>query len=257
MSQHVRPGLERIRVASRPLAERGIDHAVGGSRVPVLVRADLNAGRGVGSCWRAVEGLADHPRGVGRLVAVRQEQRFRGDVRIGLALADVRKTELPSARLGPRPECGPDAPIAVRGKDVGLGAPSVDLGPCHRRVAVEDEERVDGRIEAHPRETGHEVIAIDIGHPVRIELARDDELGDHIDVVEGEPAGGEPVRQLDHSVLHPGHRSGATGPGRSIICSSAPRTSSNVDQGTNGTPSERAMSTSSSLANTTSAYSAP
>ncbi len=122
----------------------------------------------------------------------------------------------PGALLRPGDEGRPDPPSSVVGAHVGLRSVPVHLGPRDRRLAGEHEQAVGGGIEPIPVELHLDVGAIDLDRAVEVELGRGDQFEDRVDVVGSCGSRGVAVGQLDHEVLHPGHRSRPTGPGITV-----------------------------------------
>jgi len=253
-----RPDLERLGVATRPLGKCGVHHAVHVARVGRLVGADLDAVDRLGGRRRLLECDPDDPRHPRGFVAPCQEHVPGPEVGVGLRLSHLGIPERLGASLHPLEQGGPDPAGAVGRPDIAFSARPIQIRPTHQFPVLEHQLRVKLRIESTASERNGDVVLLDFGDAIGVDLAGGDQLEDGPRVGRRRGPRGEAGRQVEvHAVLHPGHRSPPTGPGSVSIVSSAPRTSSNVSHRRYGTPSCSQICTSASLANTTSEYRAP
>jgi len=196
----------------------------------------------------------EHPRVPQRRVPVCLHQRRGVEGAIGLRLTDRRRAGLAGSGLGPGEQRGADAAAtrvrmhrglhaAVRDEDVGFRD--------ERSGPVEHRDRVHPEVEARPPPIIQDVVHVDIRLASVVQLAEPDERGHRFGLLRARRPDPEAGREL-HAAVHPGHRTGATGPGSGWSDPSDVRTSSKSVHGLYGTPCSSQYRGRSSFANTTS-----
>ncbi len=126
-------------------------------------------------------------------------------------LADRGRAELAGALLGPSEYPCPDPAASVDGVDVGVRASAPNLCQRYERIAVEDKHGVERRLEARASEVHDEVLRIDLGDSICVQLACGDELGHRVSVRGNGGARGQTRGQIDHGERHPGQTCGCNG----------------------------------------------
>jgi hypothetical protein len=173
-----RPDLVWLGVTTGPLGEGGIHDAVHLARVGRLVRADLDPGDRLGSGRGLVQRDPDDPRHPRGFVAARQEQVPGPEVGVGLRLPDLRIPERVGAPLDPLEQGGPDPAEAVGRPDIAVSAPPIHVCPTHQFPVLEHQLRVEPGIESTASELDGDVVLVDLGDAVGIDLAGGDQLED-------------------------------------------------------------------------------